>query len=67
MDYVYCNGFDQRVAEQRLSKQTAIEGKLCFYAVRTEKKHVVRQCSGKHASTTMGDGVFRGISAKELP
>jgi hypothetical protein len=44
-----------------------------FYAVRAEQKHVyiyrkpaARQRSDKYAFTTMGDGVFRGVFAKEL-
>jgi hypothetical protein len=37
-----------------------------FYAVRAEQKHVARQRRSKHASTTMTDGVFRGVGAKEL-
>jgi hypothetical protein len=30
------------------------------------RKSVASQRSGKAASTTMGDGVFRGVRAKEL-
>jgi hypothetical protein len=30
------------------------------------RKFVARQHSGKHASTKMGDDVFRGVHAKEL-
>jgi hypothetical protein len=30
------------------------------------RKYVARQRSGKHAFATIGDGVFRGVRAKEL-
>jgi uncharacterized membrane-anchored protein len=32
----------------------------------TDRKSVSRQHSGKHASTTMGDGVLRWVRTKEL-
>jgi ABC-type Fe3+-citrate transport system substrate-binding protein len=52
--------------------QATITWKQFLHAVRTEqkrgvkRKYFARQRSCKHASTTMEDGVFRGIRAKEL-
>jgi hypothetical protein len=46
--------------------------KLCFVCgprrdgARSCRKHIAKQRSRKHVSTTMGDGVFRGVREKEL-
>jgi hypothetical protein len=57
---------------QRLGKQTSAIRKLYFLCgprrakARRNKKSVDGQRNGKHTSTTMEDGVFRGVRAKEL-
>jgi hypothetical protein len=49
-----------------VNKPQQQKGNCVLYAVRAEQKHVARQRSSKHASTTMGDGVFREVGSKEL-
>jgi hypothetical protein len=68
----YCNVDGQSVAKQRIGKQTSTIGKLCFLCgpcrtkARWYRKYIARHGTGKHASTTMGDGVLRGVRANEL-
>jgi hypothetical protein len=67
-----CNVDGQSVAKKRFDKETSTIRKqfsLCGppgEKARRYRKSVARQLSGKHASTTMGDGVLRGIRAKDL-
>jgi hypothetical protein len=54
---------DQSVAKQQLGKQTSNNRETLFFWVRAAT--VAMQWFYKHVST-MEDGVFRGVRAKEL-